>query len=293
MLNSLAKMAQISNKADLLSCGVDAYTAVFRGSSRVDKAMELVQLLEFKLNIANVPKSLYANHGYNGVNYGLFFYGVKGQNVIIGSAGAGSVEVEEICRPYFPEVTRIDFQVTVNLPFADEELIPQIYKEQLKLAKVKKRWPDAKLVSSVGGETLYVGKRGSGTMLRLYDKGSDYQIDPGLILRFEIEYRDEIATNMAHALARVASIDDQILRQVFHGFYQRGIRLPLEYGEWPDSLSVPSNGASHQAYLDWARRVIGPTMKKLQGFNEGQELLRELGIQTSFLDNEDSQKSED
>ncbi len=294
MFNSISKMAQICHKTDILSVGVDAYTCVFRGPHKVEAGLSIVQRFGEMLNERGLKSRIYRSHGYEGLINDFYFYGVKGQNVLFGCVGSLSVEVEEACRNLFPDVTRMDWQVTVNLPFAEELLAEQFYREQVRMAKIRNRYPEPRLVASPTGQTLYVGKRGSGIMLRVYDKGEAFGVDPGLIWRFEVEMRDELAIKYAHNLARKdCTTEEFILNNLFHQFYQRGIRVPIEYGEKREVIGVPSNGAGHAAYLEWARRVVGPTMQKLSGFNEGVELLREMGIQTTFLDSLNLQNEED
>ena len=283
---TISKMASMKDQVELVSVGVDAYSAIFRGHPLNQRGLEIVKNMETLLNTREMKSRPYQNHGYSGFINEALAYGVKGIATYLASTGMPAVELEKLCRPFFPDVTRVDIQATFQFTFTDEYLIQEFYEEQVRLKKIKARHPEPKMISSATGDTLYLGKRG-GTMARIYDKGRDYSVDPGRIFRFEVEYRDDQAYNVAHALGRVPDTQDLILRKLFDHFYQFAIRLPIEYGGKAEIMNVAPIDKGHSAYLEWARRVVGPTMRTLSGFNEGVALLNELGIQPILFDERD------
>jgi len=288
----LGKLAQMSSQTDVLSIGVDAYSAIFRGFLKQQQGFSVVKDIEKMVVMKDRKTTKFYQHGYQGLVCDLFYYGVKDNSLLLGSAGAFSGVVEEKCSEFWPDVTRIDLQVTVQLPEKYDDMISQTAREQLRLSEIKKRWADVRHMESEDGSTLYVGKREAEVMLRLYDKGRDYGVDTGFVFRFEVQYRNDKAKRIADGIARADGKEGTILKTVFNAYYDKGIRVPVSYCDKSTVLNPPEKKTSNDEYLAWARQVLGGTTRTLQGFSEGQELLRELGIQTSFLDMVDLQDKE-
>lgn len=293
MLESIRVAARISDKVEVVSASVDAFSAIWRGEKKSGYAMEVIKYLDGLFVNTSVRSLPYHVHGYRGLVNSHYYWGQKGNDTLLGATGAVASVVEEKSRGFFPSVTRIDLEATVLLPEVDDGWVKRIWKDyRHREERMKVVRSPSKFVSSDSGDTLYIGRRGAQKMLRLYDKGGQQGDLKGEVIRYEVEYREEMAENVAFGIARRdTSIEDFILRQVFTAYYQSHIRLPVDYQAKIEVSTPPLRPSGQDRYLEWIRAVVGPAVARASGFSEGQELLRDMGIQTSFLEQVDNGES--
>jgi len=154
------------------------------------------------------------------------------------------------------KVTRLDFAIDLLEPFP----IVRYYRQRLAVWKAstsKIGMPQPSLITSPAGNTLYVGKRSSSRMLRIYDKRAEIKartrVDIEMDLtRIELEVkRDAVPTykTLFQAGNTLAIARDIVAR---YGLPERLIDSPNKVK--PTSVNDATNGAI--AFVDRFKKVI-------------------------------------
>jgi len=221
--------------------------------------------------------------GYHGQTCGPISAGFKGENFIIRISGKLSDNIETVipsfmsCKP-----TRIDYQVTVELEEPDKSLASRIFAQMEKSNGLQGPKRFLAFFTS-GSDTLYVGKRTSPVMLRLYDKTPDINIANGLTLpmgsfwRYEVEYKRHYAKIALEKWAASLNRTGFIYNVVREEFAKRGA---------PSFGSVQYYGTGLKAYvaptttdsnLKWLKKTVRPVFQRLIASGLEREALMALG----------------
>ena len=94
--------------------------------------------------------------------------------------------------------TRIDLQITIPIE-ADWDYSARRLRDSLESAKFRRRGsrPGLTLLENADGlDTIYIGSRASGRLIRIYVKPTDYES----CLRLEVEFKGDLAQAAYHAL---------------------------------------------------------------------------------------------
>jgi len=240
----------------------------------------------------NVMESLVKEHGqwktfkmqgFVGQTCGPVSAGFKGDNFIIRISGQAADEIDVLI-PSFAECkpTRVDYQVTVKLQKPDKGLASRTFAilEKSNGLQGPKRFLAFFTSTS---DTLYVGKRTSPVMLRLYDKTPDVNIangtkdPPGSFWRYEVEYKRQYAKVAFDTWLESKNRTELIEGTVSSEFLKRGA---------PSFGSVQADGTALKAYiapttvnsnLAWLKTTVRPVFQRLIESGLEQEALMALG----------------
>lgn len=171
-------------------------------------------------------------------------------------------------------VTRLDLQVTIRKPYTFDSR--QCY-DRLTGWESGGRQRNVSIVQSGDGyDTIYVGSRSSDRFTRIYIKPTDSLVD---CLRFEVEYKADHAKSIFNGLrGGYADINDILALEVES--------MPeLTGGATAQFLSVlegkPSKPpikrvAAQSSTLEWLRKQVTPTIKRLANDHEHGHEMRYL-----------------
>lgn len=211
------------------------------------------------------------------------------QGYIFVCTGRVVPEIFALVVPAAKNVTRVDFQVTVELPKAIRGLAENYYASMCDCKKRKY----ALIKNSKGGSTLYVGSRQSEQFGRVYDKGVESgEFKPGLLWRYEVELKghrgDAIARRLlayhpAGNTERIGemnrSVRSAIVPAVYDWFEERGV--PPLFDKSGDNELVVEIGrtvTTDDRKLEWLTSQVKPTVQDFVARGLEDKLEEALGI---------------
>jgi hypothetical protein len=143
--------------------------------------------------------------------------------------------------------------------------------------------------NTAGGQTLYVGSRASDQFGRLYDKGCESEENlcapPGIIWRYEVEFKSYRAKKLAIQLAETArreetDVSEDIGTFVSQWFIGRNI-TPIWVGASDDmdwTCEIEAQITDDDASLRWLSIQVRPTVERLLDRKRADEVFDALGI---------------
>lgn len=176
--------------------------------------------------------------------------------------------------------TRIDIQMTVELPYRQQDLARRYFAnlksdESYKSSMVGRR--KIVLVDSEDGQTMYIGSRSSRSFLvRLYDKGGQMGFDTGYEWRLEIEFKRDLARGVLDMITGPGRFVDNKER-IVTGYAEEecGILLPSTGGEGKPDIK-PANGSANQ--MEWLKRCVRPVVVRETNTGHLEEVIEALGL---------------
>lgn len=178
-------------------------------------------------------------------------------------------------------VARIDLQVTAQVEQDTDDLASTAYLRAL--------FPDGNasakigyshVQNSTGGSTLYVGARSSEQLGRLYNKWAESRLDQYRgCWRYEVELKNDLATDMAHALSTASHPLSLIAGFVHRWYSMRGI-TPAFTSESPfDLRPLSKRPTDMERKLEWLGGQVRPTVAELKKRGYLARALRALGLE--------------
>lgn len=118
-----------------------------------------------------------------------------------------------------------------------------------------------KLIESLTGDTVYFGSRMTESMIRIYDKSAEYGEELGMVWRFEVEYKKDLAGGVAQYLSEYgnAGIDELVWSEC------RSKDLPVP--AIPNKVNILRDMvtlSSAEMKLNWLGRQVQPTVTFLR-----------------------------
>lgn len=210
--------------------------------------------------------------GYRGFAYKGMHYGIRNDDE------AALVVAGELARIVLPSdlpteirCTRTDVQVSVHLDRPRPTFAMLLYHDlQAKQADREKK-TYYKLLQSNSGDTLYVNKRTSPVMLRLYDKSLDYgHSHLGTVWRYEVEFKRPKAQAVYDEWRSSTDVLDWSLGRVALEFETRGIGSNWWVGSLPTAIEVRTEVKTATSKLAWLVRCVRPVVVELiaNGYEE-------------------------
>lgn len=221
--------------------------------------------------------------GYKGQTCGPISAGFNGDNFIIRISGKSADEVETLipsfasCKP-----TRVDYQVTIQLEKPDKALASRAFgiMEKSNGLQGPKRFL---AFFTSNSDTLYVGKRTSPVMLRLYDKTPDVNIAnrtkyaPGSFWRYEVEYKRQYAT-VAFETWRISPNRTELIKDtVASEFLKRNAPFNGSVQEYGTALKAYLAPTTVNSNLKWLKSTVRPVFQRLVSSGLEKEALMALG----------------
>lgn len=233
-------------------------------------------------------------HQYSGWQVASVRYANKysGVGSLLGVTGKMANSTYRDLLQFTLRATRVDIAATFFLTNSMPHYAEKIYEaRQLMGAKWKVPIGQYKLIQGNSGDTLYVGKRGTGKYLRMYDKSYDYptQGERGVVWRFEIEYSGGYAEGLWKQLAgydrQELDIESSILKTLWGDCWNKGVALPVSVQGINDyQIKRDKNPPDKARYLTWLSSSVAPAVKWLIAMGWAEEVKEALGLQMNFMD---------
>lgn len=183
---------------------------------------------------------------------------------ILMASGPLAKRVAEECPLRLSRVTRFDIQVTVLVDPPVPRYATEEYLELTRQNMLAKRQRYLKLIQSSTGDTLYIGKRTSGVMLRLYDKGHDIPgAEKGSYWRYEVEFKKAYAQRSFDAWREAPSRIAWIVDQVAAEFLDRGAWVGFDARQDLSAIAVKAAPSNESTKIDWLIRCVAPVVVQL------------------------------
>jgi DNA relaxase NicK len=203
--------------------------------------------------------------GYNGYGQDRLKYGERGEDEAI-LILSGPLAQEHFHRPKIDpsRVTRCDVQVTVMLSPRDPLMASRTHRHLEAIFRSKKKRPVIGLVSSITGDTLYVGRRGATIMLRFYDKSDAMgEEELGVIWRYEVQYRQKAAKAAAKLLVNDSSPLEVVIGLVASEFMKRSVDPGISSNSTVNAIQVGRSITTPEGQIQWLERCVAPVIQQL------------------------------
>lgn len=198
---------------ELVNAGCDWITAT---SSDKAVAASLTKVFDwacsYSESIGQSPKAM-SKLGYDGYACTGAFYGIRPEGgwMLQLSGSVARMKAQQVIQ-FGPNITRIDFQITVRTEDYTPQIAREVYEEYLlaRSTKMKNLPRKRMLITTDGnGDTCQIGSRTSERFLRVYDKDKQSpELDEYVnCWRFEIEYKGDAANWYAAQYAREPLLD--------------------------------------------------------------------------------------
>lgn len=180
-------------------------------------------------------------------------------------------------------VSRIDLQMTYEYSDGARNPIRKAHAAALRHSKRFKRGPSVTLITgSDGGDTLYLGKRQSDVMGRMYAKGIESKDSYWTnCVRYEVEYKGNLAKLVAKSLVVEPRPISRIHGSVGSFFAKRGVSLPVVSGTLV--YRQPRCRTDLDERLRWLEKACKPSVALALRCGREVELLRALGVRVSAM----------
>jgi hypothetical protein len=264
-------------RGDEVSCGVD-YVTLTQVTDGV-KVSELEMLWIKMSGGMDVEKVRWA--GYSGLQFGTVRLGSRerdGRTDHILTASGDCGLLTEIDVPLdVVRCTRIDLQVTVLLEIPNKDFARCYYDSlgesvSYRSSMIGRR--SMSLVDSDTGQTLYIGKRSSRSMmLRLYDKSAAYQRRSGNIWRAEIEFKRDMAGSVASYVAKSRKsglVVNEYLSSALEKYF--GVVIPVD----GNGNELGGRNETTPDTTAWVRKCVKPVFNRYYRAGREEEFLRAL-----------------
>jgi hypothetical protein len=277
----------MKREGDIVSVGTDWITVT---TARGYEPAEFIKWC-YQTLADNEPRTIakpWAQMGYKGRQKDTIKAGVRGQEEAILMATGEMAEIVGRQLPVVPfKVTRFDLQVTLSVHLSCPYLASKSYAElrTINAHRVKPRY--LKFISSNTGDTLYVGKRSSAIVLRLYDKTEFYK--PGEIgqyWRYEVEFKKAAAQRAYEKWANWKNKAQSTAAQVTTEFSKRGLEPGFPNEVSIRAIEVKATASNNERRMAWLKKCVAPVVVQLVYNGLKDDVLKVLRL-TEILFNED------
>lgn len=218
--------------------------------------------------------------GYQGLQCGHARCGVRGSDgYILILSGEDTGTLLEMVELPDVRVVRFDVQVTVSINPADRYVAKRLYDRMAGDKEVYHNAPDVRYVSSLTGDTVYIGKRGSPKFIRIYDKTFAYEEGKtGLFWRYEVEYKRQ-AANEAYKRWNASPSKEVWAVGIVAAEMKKRMVVPLFHpGTEIDAIEVKQSVSTPQGKLEWLSRCVSPVVAQLIELGYTEDLIHVLKL---------------
>lgn len=264
---------------EIVDLGVDWLTVTGNTKSS-RKKLELfgMRLMEEEHDYGNERKP-WSFKGYDGFRSGGVEVGTRYDSSIVRITGGLAREHYLEAYHTATNCSRVDFQVTVNNGIEPQQWITSQFKRAYAWSMNFKRKPHVDLLwSNNGTATLYLNQRISDQFGRLYDKGEE-SLNPVLedCWRAEVEYKGDQAFHQLKHLCSSSSPGDYISANLQRFFRKRTCQLRLKPTN-TQTFVLHRRPTDQDRQLEWIRKCVGPTIRRLMDSGRTQEVLDCLAL---------------
>jgi hypothetical protein len=267
---------------DLKSVGIgcDWVTVTATGEPLCELLLGYAQMIEAELSEDRFMTVDWRGLGYRGFQAGPLRYGVrKDSQAIMMVSGEAAQRYVDVIGNTNLHVTRVDFQVTIELSPPDEKFVRRWYKLFDETKNVDPSTPYYKYIASPTGDTLYVNKRSGSTQLRMYDKSRDYNASQlGTFVRFEVEYKKQAAEFAYRRWMTRKQDKEWICEVVAAEFKRRGINICFDGILGGSAIEKGQMVTTVDGTLGWLSRCVSPVIMRLIDAGYGDEVYNVLRL---------------
>jgi len=274
--------------AVLVSAGVDYLTATcYRTSGNEPFKLLGERLVAEQADIGHEVLSWKASQ-YHGVRTEGIIRGVRFDTHIIRLSSELAHDNWKEVYDLATNVTRIDCEMT----FKFDERHPTFFRENETLALAHRggrgRRKEVELrCSRTTGDRLNLGRRQSEVYARCYDKGMEQRCAlAGLLIRQELEFKGDRASQVAAHLAQSKSEATDALDMVSQYFRASGVQTMWNDGKF----AMAARGTERQKprKLRWLEQAVKPSVLRLLEAGKLIEVLEALGLSEKVIVKRDS-----
>lgn len=267
------------------SLGVDWITATYKAGYSASMWSNLADRLLLSERARDNFVMRWSSLGYEGFRCGQVQLGTREDGAIIRLSGNCAAREWEFIADTCDNVPRLDLQVTVRDLREPNSRILKHLKQVKRRKRSVGRGPTLTLIrSDDGGCTLYIGKRSSCRMGRIYNKRAESGLDyyEGCV-RYEVELKDGIGYGVAKWVRGCSSFQHAIATQVTSYFCERGITLPaavaaISHMRYADIPRGPEKSSDVFAKLLWLSTQVRPTVERLTAAGHSAMVHEVLGL---------------
>jgi len=287
-------MTSHSNPAivvDDLQAGVDWLTITCKEQNMREALYAECQLIRLNLENNGERFRKWTFKGYAGYMVGGLRWGTRLDSDIAMLSGVDAHQNWYITGEWAQNCSRIDLAVTVELQSVFPALI-RLYHECLQRVNDRGvKYKGSVIYDSDHGQTLYVQRRTSRALGRVYDKGIESGLEgqPGKLWRYEVEFHKPLAqTILQQILANKyvpigthwnEEVAQSIASTVYTWFVARNLP-PLFSRTYNPALSleVEARVTSDEISLNWLTTQVRPTVVRLAERGKLEQVKRALGV---------------
>lgn len=217
--------------------------------------------------------------GFSGFQCGPVQYGIRNREVIVRLSGSVADNSWRKVYELSTNCSRVDIQCTSRTDSPAALRVRRYARAAQAYSREKKgRSSTTLLFCTDGGSTVYLGKRQSERMGRIYDKG----VQSGEAywqnsVRHECEFKGAVAWSVIRTLFCARDNYTPCARLLRGFFERRGVALPFLEAP-PFLLEVRRPPADCQTYLAWLRKQVSPGVKRLVACGMMDQVVQALGL---------------
>jgi hypothetical protein len=263
---------------ELDSAGVDWLTATAYRTSGHDDFQSLgSELIERQARIGHAVRP-WKSQGYHGLASEGIIAGVRYDTWIVKLSSEMAREHWRAVAEASTNVTRLDLQITLRAKSQAVKWIREQHRAALSVPATRGRRRNVTLIqSTTSGDSLYLGKRQSEVMARIYDKGLESKTAPrGMLFRQEIEYKADRARDVVTHLRSVTDADTETAMLVSSYMRASGLQT-LNRGELR-TMTARGMVGSNLPKLGYLKRCVAPSVRRLIDAGRLNEVLDALGL---------------
>lgn len=244
----------------LIDAGVDWLTLTTKDRARQDDWREVFNHVAAVQKQAGYKVHEAQQRGYVGKGIGHLFLGFFEGIGLCRISSSWAKEYGYMFEPDAVHCTRIDLQTTWEIGYPPQVQPEKWYEKAVAQPPKNGRKPYySKILNSDGGWSLYVGRRASAQMGRVYDKGVEQGMAPrGNIVRWELELKEGLASQAALAYFTASEPESLTIATLANFFAARFIPYPRQAGVSGIRLEYPKDLPDVEQTLKWLR---GPVAK--------------------------------
>jgi len=226
------------------------------------------------------PVRSYAANGYTGSYVDGITWGERADGAMVRLSGEMAAEHSHAALIWADNVSRIDFQVTLQDSSTARNWAQIALGSFTQDPRVQAGMTQyQRIVSSKGGESVYLGRRSSSRFYRIYNKTAESDgLWPATSWRFEVEYKPQRSQTWAAKVRERSWTPEDTRAVVARAFADYGFALPCQFLPRGWSDRSPREPTDDQRRLEYLRKFIRPMVGKLKDSFDIDVLMEAIGL---------------
>jgi hypothetical protein len=260
-----AILARKANGCSLLDASVDWFTVTLEDGLR-SRFAEAKAIRIMKALVDGGSEQSSTNRlGFVGERVEHFFYGKRGDLLIVIGSGAVAASEASFFLSMASNVSRLDLSVTLRDDDIDRDWTAIAFKQCSMDGRVDSGLLKThRIQGTPDGSTLYIGSRSSDRYFRIYDKTAESKGDwPERSWRWEVEYKKPRAGIVAARLLQFSGGPGAILDVVKSALADLRVILPYNGSTTGWIPKRPKTLTDTESRLRYTSRVVAPFISRL------------------------------